>query len=210
MKRTFLARPDKAAIRALPPFVGLQRSQIRVLRGAEDVDFAARELSSATCVGFDTESKPVFVANQPPSGPHLIQIASERVAILCPATFAPGLDFIRGVVESEAVMKVGFGLKSDRGPIQRLLRARLRSAEELSGLVQSLGYEQRMGLQMSVAVVLGQYLQKSKRVTTSNWAAPALSDAQILYAANDAYASLRVFMGLTERSIVPGPSSGPS
>jgi ribonuclease D len=202
MQPKFLARPDKSAIRDLPPFPGLVRSQVRVLKCAADVAEAQRELSAVTCVGLDTESKPVFVANQPASGPHLIQIAFEGGAVLCPSTFKPGLEFVRSVVESDSVIKVGFGLKSDRGPLQRLLGARLRRTQELSGLVQQLGYQQRMGVQMSVAVVLGQYLQKSKNVTTSNWAAPVLSEAQILYAANDAYASLKVHLALQRRGEV--------
>lgn len=201
MKREYLPRPDKVAIRSLPPFAGLARNQIRVLRHIQDVVQAERDLASATCVGFDTESKPIFIANQPKSGPHLIQVAAEQLAVLCPATFRPGLDLIRSIVESEVVMKVGFGLKSDRGPLQQLLGVKLRRTQELSGLVQQLGYQQKMGLQVSVAVILGQYLQKSKRLTTSDWSAPVLSDAQILYAANDAYASFRVHLALQERVI---------
>ncbi|MFI3185618.1 MAG: hypothetical protein QX198_06515, partial [Methylococcaceae bacterium] len=53
----------------------------------------------------------------------------------------------------------------------------------------------------AVAIVLGQYLQKSKTLTTSNWAAKILSDHQQLYAANDAYASLCVYHELV--SIAP-------
>jgi ribonuclease D len=48
----------------------------------------------------------------------------------------------------------------------------------------------------AVGVVLGQAFRKSKRITTSNWAAPNLSSQQLLYAANDAFAALRVMEGL--------------
>jgi ribonuclease D len=37
---------------------------------------------------------------------------------------------------------------------------------------------------------------KSRKATTSNWANPRLTDAQLIYAANDAYAALRVFDAL--------------
>jgi ribonuclease D len=106
-------------------------------------------------------------------------------------------------VASDAVVKTGFGLRSDHGPLQRLLGVKLRRSQELSGLVQRLGYAQKMGLQMSVAVVLGQYLQKSKKLTTSDWSAPRLTSGQILYAANDAYASLQVYLALHHRQIQP-------
>ncbi|MEQ1838863.1 MAG: 3'-5' exonuclease [Verrucomicrobiales bacterium] len=199
MNREYLPRPDKETIRSLPDFPGLSLDQVIILQTPDDLKRAESELASVTQVGFDTETKPVFLANQPKSGPHLIQLATDSLAILCPATYEPGLDMLRGVIASDTVMKVGFGLKSDRGPLQRLLGVTLRCSQELSGLVQQLGYQQKVGLQTAVAVVLGQHLQKSKRVTTSNWAAPALSKSQILYAANDAYASLRIHQALQKR-----------
>jgi ribonuclease D len=39
-------------------------------------------------------------------------------------------------------------------------------------------------------------LLKSKAMTTSNWAATQLSDRQLLYAANDAYAAIKVHHAL--------------
>jgi hypothetical protein len=44
-----------------------------------------------------------------------------------------------------------------------------------------------------VARYFGQRMQKSRKVTTSNWANPRLSERQILYAANDAQVALRVY-----------------
>jgi ribonuclease D len=41
-------------------------------------------------------------------------------------------------------------------------------------------------------------LLKSKSITTSNWAARELTERQLLYAANDAYAALRVFHAMRE------------
>ena len=53
-----------------------------------------------------------------------------------------------------------------------------------------------MGVRGAVAVVFNKLFIKSRKATTSNWANSKLSDAQIIYAANDAYAALRVFMAL--------------
>ncbi len=54
----------------------------------------------------------------------------------------------------------------------------------------------QVGLRGAVAGVLGARIHKSRRVTTSNWASAELSEAQQVYAANDAYAALQVFLGL--------------
>jgi ribonuclease D len=48
----------------------------------------------------------------------------------------------------------------------------------------------------AVAVLFNQRFIKSKKAATSNWASPRLTDAQLVYAANDAYAALRVFDAL--------------
>jgi RNA polymerase sigma factor for flagellar operon FliA len=52
----------------------------------------------------------------------------------------------------------------------------------------------------AVADLLGQQLQKSKKVATTNWASRVLSERQMLYAANDAHAALRVYRAWLARS----------
>jgi RNA polymerase sigma factor for flagellar operon FliA len=44
-----------------------------------------------------------------------------------------------------------------------------------------------------VARFFGQRLQKSRKITTTNWALPRLSDKQIQYAADDAHVALRIY-----------------
>lgn len=195
--RHYLERPTKDAIRELPKFNGLLLDQIYLIRTGHDLEFARSELCKVSHVGFDTESKPNFVANQPKTGPHLLQVSTLHHAFLFTPDHAPGNELLSEIIQSEKIVKVGFGLKSDRGPIHRKLGAKLRSTVELSAVVRRLGYRQQVGLQTAAAVVLGQYLQKSKKVTTSNWATNPLSTSQVLYAANDAYASLRVYLELS-------------
>lgn len=48
---------------------------------------------------------------------------------------------------------------------------------ELNGVVQALGARHCVDLQTVMAVVVGCYLPKAKRITTSNWAARPLSPA---------------------------------
>ncbi len=47
--------------------------------------------------------------------------------------------------------------------------------------------------------MLNRRFAKSKKTTTSNWAVGRLTDKQLLYAANDAYAALLVFEALEEQ-----------
>ena len=53
-----------------------------------------------------------------------------------------------------------------------------------------------MGAKSAVALLFNRKFLKSKSVTTSNWALTELTDRQLLYAANDAYAAIKVFHAL--------------
>lgn len=193
-----LARPTSEQIAALPLYPALPPQAIHLLRTPEQLAAAEADLRTAVHIGFDTESKPVFVAGAPQTGPEVIQFATtERAYIVQTAT--PGvLPFLQTVIESDAIVKVGFGLASDRPQIQRKLGLRLGHSIDLSHLVKRLGFKDAVGLKVAVAVVLGQRFIKSKKATTSNWANPTLTPQQLQYAANDAHASLLVYKALSK------------
>jgi ribonuclease D len=54
-----------------------------------------------------------------------------------------------------------------------------------------------------VAVLFNQRFMKSKKAATSNWANAQLSESQVVYAANDAYAAIRVWiaLGISQQAI---------
>ncbi|GGB51648.1 ribonuclease D [Oceanisphaera marina] len=195
--RQYLERPTKDAMRQLPAFSGLANTHIHLVESAEDASFARALLVNCTHLGFDTESKPTFKVGESNTGPHLVQLATLEHAFLFRAgnlaSQSAAHQLLADVLQSPQIMKVGFGLKSDRGPVLRKFGIELTATQELSGAVKRLGYKQQVGLQAAVAIVLGEYLAKSRKVTLSNWAGTSLSTAQQSYAANDAYASLRVF-----------------
>ncbi len=192
----YLPRPTKEQMRALPSFAQLPQSHIVLVQSGPELELAIAAINASTHVGFDTESKPTFVAGQKGGGPHLVQVATADNAFLFTPDYAPGLAPLGEIIQSGTIVKVGFGLKSDRGPIHRALGVTLCNFIELSSAVKRLGYEQTVGAQAAVAIVLHQYMRKSKKLSTSNWAARPLSQAQLNYAANDAYASLQVYLQL--------------
>ncbi|GAA3713045.1 3'-5' exonuclease [Oceanisphaera sediminis] len=203
-ERQFLERPTKQAMRALPEFSGLSLDHIHLVETEKDASFAREQLNKYSHLGFDTESKPTFMVGETSTGPHLVQLATPEHGFLFMARHLAdneaGRELLADIMQSQHIIKVGFGLKSDRGPVQRLLGVELHATIELSGAVKRLGYRQQVGLQAAVAIVLGEYLPKSRKVTLSNWAAESLAAAQQRYAANDAYAGLRVYQVLAHRS----------
>ena len=75
--------PSPEAVQTLPPFERLPDASI-VMVGPELAQQAADKIGALSVVGFDTESKPVFVRGQAQDGPHLVQFASAERAWLFP------------------------------------------------------------------------------------------------------------------------------
>jgi ribonuclease D len=210
---TPLIRPSKEAIAQLPSYKQLPLNNIHVIRSKTQVEFATRKLAEAKFIGFDTETKPVFTKDTKREGPHVIQLATLEHTFVVQVNIGMHFDFLRNILESNDIVKIGFGLKSDRGPLQKKLGIRLGASVELAQIVKKLGYRQAVGVKAAVAIVLAQRLPKSKKMTLSNWALPRLSPNQLQYAANDAHAALAVFHALgcpykTANSVLEGAKLG--
>lgn len=194
-----LLPPDKAAILALPPFEGLGPAQILMPGTASELDAAWADLSTHTHLGFDTEAKPVFVKGQVSSGPDLVQFATATRAYLFPLRQPGCHDLVRQLLGAPHIVKVGFDLQQDQTQLRQRLGQPATPVLDLVRVFHRRGYPRTIGIKSAVAIVFGQRLVKSKRVTTSNWSLPTLSPAQQVYAANDAHVALRVMqsMGLS-------------
>ncbi len=191
-----LLPPDKAAILALPPFEGLGPAQIYLPGSAAELDAAWTELSSQTHLGFDTEAKPVFVKGQLSSGPDLVQFATAHKAYLFQLRAPDCHALVRRLLAAPQIVKVGFDLQQDQSQLQQRLGQPAAPVLDLVRVFHRRGYPRTIGIKSAVAIVFGQRLLKSKRVTTSNWSLPKLSSAQLVYAANDAHVALRVMLAM--------------
>ena len=187
-----LEPPAKAQIALMEPFSGLGLDSIQVPTNEAEFSAAAADLSSCQFVGFDTESKPCFRPGQVSDGPHVIQLTTLDTAYIF-QLHHPGCHAAMAMLlESSSIIKVGFGLKSDRRHLLRKLGIRPRALLDMDAVFRLQGYRKEMGIKAAVAVVFNQRFKKSKHVSTSNWAIHQLKPNQLLYAANDAYVALRV------------------
>lgn len=203
--------PTKAETALLEPFAGLMLEHIVVPASREEFAAATAEIKAAGVVGFDTESRPTFVTGDVSEGPHVVQFALQHKAFIFQPHRAHCREFLIELLESEDVLKVGFGLRSDSGQIRAKLGVELRAVLDLNTVFSMDGYHKHMGVRAAVAVMFDRRFPKSKSTTTSNWSQPQLTSRQLLYAANDAYAALKVLealnrpradlpiMGLTEQ-----------
>lgn len=188
--------PGKTEIALLEPFAGLTLERIHVPASRKEFASATAEIKAAGIAGFDTESKPTFVTGDVSEGPHVVQFALHDKAYLFQLHRAEGRGYLIELLQSEQLIKVGFGLKSDRGHILAKLGVHFNAVVDLNTVFCMDGYHKEMGVRAAVALILHRRFAKSRHITTSNWSQAKLSPHQLLYAANDAYAALKVLEAL--------------
>ncbi len=193
-----LLAPTKQESKFLTPFNGLLLQQIFVPASKEEFISAANEIINSKIVGFDTESKPVFIKGQKNDGPHVVQFSLLNKAFIFQLHHKHCLEALLEIFQSDKVVKVGFGLKSDKTHIYNKFGVKLNAVLDLNTAFREQGYRAQIGARTAVAIVFNRKFNKSKRTSTSNWAMPCLSKNQLLYAANDAYVALCVYNELNK------------
>ncbi len=159
-------------VERLPAFQGLPNQAIVMPASAEAFSAAAQELLACPCIGFDTESKPTFRVGEVSSGPHLIQFATPAKAYLLRVGLPGCIEAARAVLQAAQVVKIGFGLKSDRSRLLQRLGIHAHSLLDLGSLLRYQGKKGQVGLRGAVAAVLGRQIDKSRRLATSIAVAP--------------------------------------
>ena len=144
----------------------------------------------------DTESKPTFAKIELSTGPHIVQLSTRDKAWIFQLEDAECRRVVATLLESPDIVKAGFGLGDDRKRIIYKLGVDLQGVLDLNAVFRDKGYRKDMGVRGAVAVVFNKRFIKSKKAATSNWANPQLTEAQLVYAANDAYAAMRVYAAL--------------
>lgn len=195
--------PTKAETAKLPPFKGLTTDRIHVPNTKAACEAAARDILAAGTAGFDTESRPTFRAGEKSSGPHVVQFALTNKAYIFQLRHPDCLRVAADLIASEALLKVGFGLKNDHGQIRHRLGVQIHNVLDLDHIFRKRGYKGQIGVRAAMGALLNRSFPKSKSTTTSNWAAAELTARQLLYAANDAYAALKIMEALD-----PGETTG--
>ena len=191
-----LETPDKEAIALLPLFERLGLDRITLVNTAKQAQMAHDTLINSRAWGFDTESKPTFKVGEQSDGPHVLQLATaERAWVIQlhdPECRAVAADLLA----RSGIAKAGFGLGDDRKRIIQKFGVEPAGILELNAIFREQGYRKDMGVKGAVAVLFNQRFQKSKKAATSNWANLHLSESQLVYAANDAYAAYVVWEAL--------------
>jgi ribonuclease D len=190
------AAPAPEEIALLEPFQRLGLDRIALVGTGDEAERAAEVLLQVPAWGFDTESRPTFNAGEASEGPHVVQLATLEHAFVFQLHDARCRAIVGELLSGVQAVKAGFGLGEDKRRILDKLGVAPRHVLDLDTVFRQRGYRRQMGVKAAVAVLFGRRFLKSKRASTSNWSNRRLTEAQLLYAANDAWAALCVYHAL--------------
>jgi ribonuclease D len=192
--------PSSEAIALLPLFERLGMHRITLVSTQAQALEAAAALKLASAWGFDTESKPTFRVGEISTGPHVLQLSTSHRAWVFQLHDPQCRAIAAELLAWPGIQKAGFGLGDDRKRIRTKLGLEPQGIVEINTLFRELGYRKEIGVKSAVAALFNQRFIKSKKASTSNWALPHLSENQLIYAANDAYAAIRVYEHLQNKA----------
>jgi len=150
------------------------------------------EISKHSIVGFDTETKPVFVRGHQ-NKVSLMQIALTETVFLVRLNHTGMQAPIIRFLENENILKAGVALRDDIKALQRLKHYTPAGFVELAEMSKQAGLEVE-SVKKLTALLLGFRISKSAQ--TSNWEAESLNEKQISYAATDAWVCLEIYKKL--------------
>ena len=154
-----------------------------------EADIAVKHLRAFSTVGIDTETQPSFSSNvrHPIS---LLQVATDDE---CYIFHLLKINFplcLQDFFCDGSVCKVGLAFHDDIRGLQRYRFFKPKGCVDLQDIAPLYGIEAK-GLSILYAICYGKRISKKMRL--SNWANENLSNSQRLYAATDAWATLRIY-----------------
>lgn len=173
--------------------------KIVLITTPEEAIKAALELSMCTLLGFDTETRPSFSADQQYQV-SLLQLVTDTTAYLFRLRFTGLPPELAHVLASEKITKVGVAIRDDIKALQKLRPFEARGFIDIAQEAEKRGFK-NFGLRGLTAIFLGTRLSKAAKLT--NWDNERLSPSQLSYAANDGLVSIGIYRKLME---IPVPS----
>lgn len=163
--------------------------EIVIINKAEDVPAAISDLSQHDLIGFDTETKPAFKKGQvyPVA---LLQLASKDKVYLFRLLDTGFTQEMVDLFQNPNVTVVGVGIRDDLKDLQKLRPFASDQFVDLNVKAQTLDFE-NIGARNLAGMLLQKRISKSQQV--SNWENEVLTEAQLSYAATDAWICIEVY-----------------
>ncbi|MBL7855433.1 MAG: 3'-5' exonuclease domain-containing protein 2 [Cyclobacteriaceae bacterium] len=172
--------------------LGMFTGKVVVVQEAARIKKILPELYDQEMLGFDTETKPVFVRGHS-NKVALLQLALPEKVFLIRLQQTGMTDELAEFLESAAIEKAGVAIRDDLVALKKLRSFNPGGFVEITHLTKSVGLEAE-SVKKLTGLLLGFRISKSAQ--TSNWEAPTLTEKQIQYAATDAWVCLEIFRRL--------------
>lgn len=182
--------PDELNLLPLKSFEGT----IHVVTNKEEADEAVERLSYAEIVGFDTETRPTFKKGKL-NAVALLQLATRYDAYLFRVSMLGYHAGLEKLLTGIRPIKIGAAIHEDIRALKAIYTQPLNGFIDLQDIVKNYGIE-NIGVKKMTAIVLGFRISKSQQL--SNWDAETITEAQMVYAATDAWVSLEIYLKLIQ------------
>lgn len=166
--------------------------KIHLITNDQELTEAASEIKSEQVFGFDTETRPSFTKGEVYQVA-LLQLATETDVFLFRLQGLTQFQLLQNIFENKEIVKVGVAIRDDLKTLQKTFKFTPQNFIELQTLAKAKGLK-NFGLKGMADEVLKLAVTKGPKLT--NWEARVLTDAQIMYAATDAWLGLKLYLAL--------------
>ena len=161
---------------------------------------AVAYLRSQKVIGFDTETRPCFSANQPRYGVALLQLSGPEKAYLFRVNKIGMHKRLCSLMADKKIIKVGAAIHDDIRGLQKLREFNPGGFVDLQKIVWEWGIKDKSVKKMA-AIILGFRISKTQQL--SNWEAETLSEQQCRYGATDAWVCRQMYLKLMKEEKNP-------
>ena len=171
---------------------------IKVFSKKDNIQGAVDYLLNQEVIGFDTETRPTFTKG-PLNAPSIMQLAGGDSVFIFQLGRSRMFEKLSQVLSEKRITKCGVSVDRDLIELMYLSPFDPCSFIDLGDVARERGMPHH-GLRGLAALLLKYRISKSSQ--TSDWSRRKLSDAQITYAATDAWISLELFKKLEQENII--------
>ncbi|MBE6247215.1 MAG: 3'-5' exonuclease domain-containing protein 2 [Bacteroidales bacterium] len=166
--------------------------------GSQEFDQAMEYLNAQQAIGFDTETKPCFVPKVPRNKMAILQLSGPDRAYIFRLQQVGVPPKLAALLGNPNILKIGAAVHDDIRGLQEYRKFIPKGFVDLQRLAPAYGIEEKSVRKMA-AIILKKRVSKSQQL--SNWESSHLSEAQLRYAAIDAWICREMYYKLmAERS----------
>ncbi len=163
---------------------------VRMVTTASEAETAMSDIRQERVTGFDTETRPAFRKGESHL-PAIAQIATARAVYIFALRAAEVHGALKELLEAPGIIKAGVALAYDLRTLKQRFEFTEHGVLDLGHAARNNGSKQT-GVRNLAGMFLGFRIPKG--ASTSNWAAPRLTPAQITYAATDAWVCRELYL----------------